>query len=457
MNKDYILDSAHIERLANVITNNTYIDPSLYAKHDVKRGLRDENGRGVVTGLTDISEMDAYEVINGERVPIDGRLLYRGYNIYDIVKGCKDESRFGFEEVAYLLLMNKLPDEKELKKFNDILSAYRKLPSSFVRDIIMKAPSDDIMNAMSRCVLMLYTYDKAPNDLSLKNVLRQSLQMIAQFPLIAVYSYHAYLHYYMGDSLFIVPPKAELSTAENILHMLRPDGNYTKLEALTLDMALMIHAEHGGGNNSTFTTRVVTSSGTDTYSAIAAGMGSLKGPRHGGANIKVHHMFENMKQIVKDWEDEEEIKRYLNALLNKEVFDRAGLIYGMGHAFYTKSDPRQCILRDSVRELSAEKGLSDEFKLYERVERLAPEVISKHRNTTKPICANVDFYSGFAYKMLGLPEELFTPLFAIARIAGWSAHRIEELITANKIIRPAYVSVNSMNEYTPMKSRTKQK
>lgn len=455
MNKDYILDHDHIEYLADMITNNTYIDPTLYAKYDVKRGLRDENGRGVVTGLTDVSETIAYETLDGERVPIEGILKYRGYNIYDIVTECKEESRFGFEEVAYLLLMNKLPNQKELKKFNEILAAYRKLPSSFVRDIIMKAPSDDMMNAMSRCVLMLYTYDKAPDDISPKNVLRQSLQMIAQFPLIAVYSYHAYLHYYKDESLFIVPPKPELSTAENILHMLRPDGKYTKLEALTLDMALMLHAEHGGGNNSTFTTRVVTSSGTDTYSAVAAGLGSLKGPRHGGANIKVHYMFENMRQMIKNWEDEDEIKRYLNALLNKEAFDRAGLIYGMGHAFYTKSDPRQCILREFVRELSKEKGLSKEFELYERVEKLAPEVISKHRNTTKPICANVDFYSGFAYKMLNLPEELFTPLFAIARIVGWSAHRIEELITANKIIRPAYVSINEDKEYEPINNRFK--
>lgn len=453
MNKGYLLDSAHIDRLADVITHNTYIDPTLYAKYNVKRGLRDENGQGVVTGLTDISRSDAYEMKDGQKIPADGQLYYRGYNIYDIVKGCQEESRFGFEEAAYLLLMNKMPNEKELKKFNEILTAYRKLPDSFVRDIIMKAPSDDMMNAMSRCVLMLYSYDSAPNDLSLNNVLRQSLQMIAQFPMIAVYSYHAYLHYYKGDSLFIVPPRTDLSTAENILHMLRPGGDYTKLEALTLDMALMIHAEHGGGNNSTFTTRVVTSSGTDTYSAIAAGLGSLKGPRHGGANIKVFNMFNNMKKVVKDWTDEDEIKRYLSALLNKEAFDRAGLIYGMGHAFYTKSDPRARILKSFVKELAEEKGYNKEFDLYNRVERLAPQVISEFRNTSKPVCANVDFYSGFAYKMLGLPEEMYTPLFAISRIAGWSAHRIEELLTANKIIRPAYESVNSINEYLPMRER----
>lgn len=453
MNKGYLLDSAHIDRLADVITHNTYIDPTLYAKYNVKRGLRDENGQGVVTGLTDISRSDAYEMKDGQKIPADGQLYYRGYNIYDIVRGCQEESRFGFEEAAYLLLMNKMPNEKELKKFNEILTAYRKLPDSFVRDIIMKAPSDDMMNAMSRCVLMLYSYDSAPNDLSLNNVLRQSLQMIAQFPMIAVYSYHAYLHYYKGDSLFIVPPRTDLSTAENILHMLRPGGDYTKLEALTLDMALMIHAEHGGGNNSTFTTRVVTSSGTDTYSAIAAGLGSLKGPRHGGANIKVFNMFNNMKKVVKDWTDEDEIKRYLSALLNKEAFDRAGLIYGMGHAFYTKSDPRARILKSFVKELAEEKGYNKEFDLYNRVERLAPQVISEFRNTSKPVCANVDFYSGFAYKMLGLPEEMYTPLFAISRIAGWSAHRIEELLTANKIIRPAYESVNSINEYLPMRER----
>lgn len=453
MNKEYLIDSLKIDGLADMITENTYIDPSLYAKYQVKRGLRDENGQGVVTGLTDISEVDAYDIIDGERVPIDGRLMYRGYNVYDLVKGCREDNRFGFEEASYLLLMNKLPDRRELAEFKDILAAYRRLPSTFVRDIIMKAPSDDMMNAMSRCVLMLYTYDKAPNDLSLKNVLRQSLQMIAQFPLIAVYSYHAYLHYYKGESLFIVSPRPELSTAENILHMLRPDGEYSRLEALTLDMALILHAEHGGGNNSTFTTRVVTSSGTDTYSAIAAGLGSLKGPKHGGANIKVHHMFKNMKEVVNDWTDEEEISHYLNALLNREAFDRAGLIYGVGHAFYTKSDPRCRILKDFVRELSKEKGLSKEFELMERVERLAPAIVAKHRNTTKPICANVDFYSGFAYEMLGLPEELFTPLFAIARITGWSAHRIEELITANKIMRPAYESVNNMNDYISMWDR----
>lgn len=453
MNKDYLLDNLKIDEMAEVITKNTYIDPSLYSKHQVKRGLRDENGQGVVTGLTDVSEVDAYDIIDGERVPIDGRLMYRGYNVYDIVNGCKEDSRFGFEEVAYLLLMNKLPNNKDLNEFNEILTAYRKLPSSFVRDIIMKAPSDDMMNAMSRCVLMLYTYDKSPNDLSLENVLRQSLQMIAQFPLIAVYSYHAYLHYYKGKSLVIIPPRPDFSTAENILHMLRPDGSFTRLEALTLDMALILHAEHGGGNNSTFTTRVVTSSGTDTYSAIAAGLGSLKGPKHGGANIKVHHMFKNMKKVVKDWTNEDEISRYLNALLNREAFDRAGLIYGVGHAFYTKSDPRCRILKSFVRDLAGEKGLSAEFELMERVERLAPVIVAEHKKTNKPICANVDFYSGFAYEMLGLPEELFTPLFAIARIAGWSAHRIEELTTANKIMRPAYKSVNTMNEYVAMKER----
>lgn len=454
MEKEYSNFAADmVSELSDVCKKNTYIDPSLYGKYDVKRGLRDINGHGVLSGLTDISQVCAYETIDGVPTPVDGKLFYRGYSIQDLVKGCTKDSRFGFEEITYLLLFNKLPNIKELEDFKKLLVTYRSLPNSFVRDIIMKAPSTDMMNAMSRCVLTLYSYDESPNDLSLENVLRQCLQLIAQFPMIAVYSYNTYLHYFKHQALFITPPDPNLSTAENILHLLRPNGEYTELEAMTLDMALMLHAEHGGGNNSTFTTRVVTSSGTDTYSAVAAALGSLKGPRHGGANIKVSHMFHNMKNAIKDWKDEEEISSYLNALLNKDAFDKAGLIYGIGHAIYSKSDPRALIFKNYVKSLSEEKGRVAEFELYSTVERLAPLIIASQKNMYKGVSANVDFYSGFVYEMLGFPEELFTPFFAISRIAGWSAHRIEELLTANKIIRPAYKSVNDIREYIDLKNR----
>lgn len=454
MNKDYTdFTNEKISQLSDICKKNTYIDPSLYAKYDVKRGLRDINGHGVLSGLTDISQVIASVTVDGKQIPSDGKLLYRGYRIEDLVNGCTKDSRFGFEEIIYLLLFNKLPNKNELKEFNDLIVAFRTLPNSFVRDIIMKAPSDDMMNAMSRCVLTLYSYDNSPNDLSTDNILRQCLQLIAQFPMIAVYSYNTYLHYYKHKSLFITPPDPQLSTAENILHMLRPGGDYTKLEALTLDMALILHAEHGGGNNSTFTTRVVTSSGTDTYSAIAAALGSLKGPRHGGANIKVTHMFHDMKNAVKDWKDEEMIASYLNALLNKDAFDKAGLIYGIGHAIYSKSDPRACIFKNYVKSLSEEKGRMEEYELYSTVERLAPQIIASQKNMYKGVSANVDFYSGFVYEMLGFPEELFTPFFAISRIAGWSAHRIEELLTANRIIRPAYKSVVDELDYVDLDNR----
>lgn len=454
MSKDYTsFATEKVSELSDMCKKNTYIDPSLYGKYDVKRGLRDINGHGVLTGLTDISQVSAYETIDGVSTPVDGKLFYRGYSIQDLVHGCTKDNRFGFEEIIYLLLFNKLPNIPELDEFKKLLMVYRSLPNSFVRDIIMKAPSTDMMNAMSRCVLTLYSYDESPNDLSINNVLRQCLQLIAQFPMIAVYSYNTYLHYFKQQALFITPPDPELSTAENILHMLRPNGKYTKLEALTLDMALMLHAEHGGGNNSTFTTRVVTSSGTDTYSAVAAALGSLKGPRHGGANIKVAHMFHDMKSSIKDWKDEDEISEYLNALLNKNAFDKAGLIYGIGHAIYSKSDPRAVIFKEYVKSLSEEKGRMEEFELYSNVERLAPLVISSQKNMYKGVSANVDFYSGFVYEMLGFPEELFTPFFAISRIAGWSAHRIEELITANRIIRPAYKSVNDYRDYIDLSER----
>lgn len=436
-----------IEELADLCRKNGGIDPELYTKYDVKRGLRDINGKGVLAGLTEISEIVSSKVVDGKSVPCEGELYYRGYNINDIVAGFAGNRRFGYEEVTYLLLFGELPSDKELNRFKALLADYRRLPTTFVRDIIMKSPSNDIMNGLARGVLTLYSYDDNPNDISLPNVLRQSLELIALFPLIAVYSYQAKKYYLDGGSFFIHQPVAEYSTAENILHMLRPDSSFTMLEANLLDLALVLHAEHGGGNNSSFTTHVVTSSGTDTYSAIAAALSSLKGPKHGGANIKVSMMFDDMKRNITDWKDEDEIKNYLTKLLHKEAFDKAGLIYGMGHAVYSISDPRANLLRKAVKQLSLEKRRDDEFELYSAVERLAPEVIAKERKIYKGVSANVDFYSGFAYNMLNLPPELYTPIFAIARIAGWSAHRMEELVNANKIIRPAYKSVSEHKEY----------
>ena len=417
------------------------IDPTLYDKYEVKRGLRDLNGHGVLTGLTEVGEIEAYITKDGVSTPTEGHLYYRGYDLYDLVDGFIKDDRFGFEEVTYLLLFGKLPTKEELADFNQILAKYRTLPTSFVRDIIMKAPSRDMMNTLARSVLTLYSYDEAADDISIPNVLRQSLQLISLFPLLSVYGYRTYKHYHDGESLIIHTPDPNLSTAENILYTLRKDQKYTPLEAKILDIALIIHAEHGGGNNSTFTNHVVSSSGTDTYSTVAASLGSLKGPKHGGANIKVVQMFEDMKQNIKNWEDEEEVKDYLNKLLNKEAFDKSGLIYGMGHAVYSLSDPRAKILKSFVESLSEEKGMHKEFALYSAVERLAPEVISAKRKMYKGVSANVDFYSGFVYSMLGLPTELYTPIFAISRISGWSAHRIEELINAGKIIRPAYMNV----------------
>ncbi len=438
--------------LANICQSHT-ISPELYGKYEVKRGLRDVNGRGVLTGLTEIGEIKSYIIDNSEYVPCEGQLFYRGYDIEDIVKGFLDEDRFGFEEVTYLLLFGNLPTKDELTKFCELLASYRTLPTSFVRDIIMKAPSKDMMNTLARSVLTLYSYDDKAEDTSIPNVLRQNLQLISLFPLLSVYGYQAYKHYHDGESFFIHTPSPELSTAENILHILRPDQKYSNLEAKILDIALVLHAEHGGGNNSTFTNHVVTSSGTDTYSAVAASLGSLKGPKHGGANIKVVQMFDDMKKNVKNWDDDDEIQNYLKALLNKEAFDKAGLIYGMGHAVYSLSDPRAKVLKSFVESLSNEKNKGDEFRLYSAVERLAPEVIAKERHIYKGVSANVDFYSGFVYNMLELPPELFTPIFAMSRISGWSAHRIEELINAGKIIRPAYKSVVKHQDYKPMKER----
>ncbi len=433
--------------LADVAEKSDNINTELYSKFDVKRGLRDINGKGVLCGLTQISEICSSEVINGETVPCEGKLFYRGYDINDIVDGFTKDNRFGYEETVYLLLFGDLPTPQALEEFCGILSRFRTLPTSFVRDIIMKSPSTDMMNTLARSVLTLYSYDDKPDDTSTSNVLRQCIELIALFPLLSVYGYQAYQHYHENCSLFIHIPDPKLSTAENILHLLRPDSSYTELEAKLLDLCLVLHAEHGGGNNSTFTTHVVSSSGTDTYSAIAAALGSLKGPRHGGANIKVVQMFDDIKANVKDWSDEEEIKAYLAKLLHKEAFDKSGLIYGMGHAVYSISDPRAEIFKKFVKKLSDEKGLNEEYKLYSLVEKLAPEVIAKERKIYKGVSANVDFYSGFVYHMLDLPKELYTPLFAIARIAGWSAHRIEELVGRGKIMRPAYMNICDRKGY----------
>lgn len=442
-----------IKKLDKICENNSRIDPKLYSKYKVFRGLRDLEGKGVLTGLTEISEVYAKKEVDGKLIPCHGQLFYRGINIEDLVKGFIKEDRFGFEETAYLLLLGELPNKEQLEEFSEILASYRSLPTSFVRDIIMKAPSFDMMNTLARSVLTLYSYDENPNDISISNVLRQSLQLISIFPLLSVYGYQAYNHYHNEESLIIHTPNTTLSTAENILYMLRPDSKYSKLEARILDLALVLHAEHGGGNNSSFTTHVVSSSGTDTYSVIAAALGSLKGPKHGGANIKVMQMFKDMKENVHDWEDEEEIAMYLNALLNKEAFDKSGLIYGIGHAIYSVSDPRAKVFKAFVKKLSEEKGLTKEYNLYETVERLAPKVIEKNRKTYKGVSANIDFYSGFVYSMLGLPEELYTPIFAMARIVGWSAHRIEELINADKIIRPAYMNVLERRPYVEIDKR----
>lgn len=454
MNNDYNAITAEILKYTDYCTSNCRIEPQLYIEHKVNRGLRDLNGKGVLTGLTEISEIVSKKIVDGEEVPCPGHLYYRGYDVEDLVRGFISDKRFGFEEIAYLLLFGELPTAEQLEEFNNVLTSYRVLPGTFVRDIIMKAPSTDMMNSLARSVLTLYSYDSDPDNTDTANVLRQCLQLIARFPLLSVYGYHSYDYYIKGsNSFFIHEPRPELSTAENILYMLRLDGKYTPLEAKVLDMALVLHAEHGGGNNSTFTTHVVSSSGTDTYSTVAAALGSLKGPKHGGANIKVCAMFNDIKTNVRDWDDEEEVAEYIKKILHKEAFDRAGLIYGIGHAVYSVSDPRALIFKSFVKSLSDEKGLDREYRLYSLVENLAPQIIANERKMYKGVSINVDFYSGFVYDMLGLPHELFTPLFAIARIAGWSAHRIEELINAGKIIRPAYMSVSPQRDYIKMSDR----
>lgn len=442
-----------INVLAEKMTQNSKIDIGLYSKYDVKRGLRDLDGKGVLTGLTDISTIKQNKLVDGRLVPCDGELYYRGYNVSDVVSGIRKDDRFGFEEVVYLLLFGEMPTSEQLKSFKELLVRYRTLPQNFVRDVILKAPSDDMMNSIARSVLTLFCYDKHANDTSVSNVLRQCVQLISVFPLLSVYGYHAYNHYLRDKSLYIHYAEPSMSTAEVILSLLRPDRKYTDLEAKVLDMALILHMEHGGGNNSTFTTHVVTSSGTDTYSAVSAALASLKGPKHGGANVKVYEMFEDLKQHVTDWTDDDAITAYLEKLLDREAFDKKGLIYGMGHAVYTISDPRQRILKGAVQTLAHVEGYSKDFNLYERVERLAPIVIGKKRKIYKGVASNVDFYSGLLYSMLDIPCELYTPLFATARIAGWSAHRMEELINAGKIIRPAYMSISTEKKYIPLCDR----
>ena len=428
------------------------IAKDLYREFGVKAGLRDENGKGVLAGLTNISDIRAFQYVNGVKKPADGQLLYRGYDVKDLIRGSSG-SRFAFEEAAYLLLFGELPTQEKLEEFCRVLGECRTMPTNFTRDVIMKAPSHDIMNSMARSVLTLASYDPMANDLDISNVLRQSIQLTGIFPMLAVYGYHAYNHYEKDGSMYIHRPDPTLSTAENFLRMLRPDMKYTELEARVLDVALLLHAEHGGGNNSTFTTRVVTSSGTDTYSAMAAALCSLKGPRHGGANLMVMQMMQNIRENLHDTEDDEELEAYLKKLLHGEAFDRKGLIYGMGHAVYTISDPREVVLKQRARHLAYEKGFEEEYNMLCSIERLAPGIFAEEKGSTKPVCANVDLFSGLIYNMLGISEDIYTPLFAIARVPGWCAHRVEEVVFANRIIRPAYKYLGVRQKYKPIEER----
>lgn len=441
-----------IDSLQQILEGNHRIDKNLYLEYDVKRGLRDAAGKGVLTGLTEISDVVAYDLKDGNQIPCDGRLYYQGVNVVDFIKGLGNR-RFGFEETTYLLIFGKLPTKSQLDEFIRVSREFQNLGARFTRDVVMKASNANIMNALQRCVLTLYTYDNNPDDISAKNVLRQSLELINKLPLIAVYSYMSYCHFRKDEALVIRNPKPELSVAENILQMLRPDGKFTELEAKVLDVALILHADHGGGNNSTFTTHVVTSSGTDTYSSIAASIGSLKGFRHGGANLKVQNMFADLYKNIKNREDEKEVKAYIQKILDKQVFDKQGLVYGMGHAVYTLSDPREVVLKEYAKKLAEEKGRLDDFNFYERVEKIAGKLIMQQKNVHKEVCANVDFYSGLVYSMMGIPEELYTPIFAISRISGWCAHRLEEILNAGKIVRPAYKYVGTHVPYVPISKR----
>lgn len=454
MNQTHHWSSAQeIERLTELCLRDNQIDKALYGKYDVKRGLRDLNGKGVLAGLTQISQIQSTKQVDGEEIPCDGRLFYRGIDVRDLTNGFMNEGRLGYEECAYLLLFGSLPNTEELENFKKLIVSSRTLPTHFVRDVVMKAPRADMMNTLSRSVLTLANYDKKADDISIQNVIRQCVKLIGVFPMLAVYGFQAYNHYQKDKSLYIHRPKPELSTAENILRMLRPDKQYTALEARVLDLALVLHMEHGGGNNSSFTMHVVTSSGTDTYSSVAAALASLRGPKHGGANIKVIEMIHDLKANVRDIRDRDAVENYLVKLVDREAFDRKGLIYGMGHAVYSLSDPRALIFRESVASLAKEKGLQKDFALYSMIEELAPQVIARKRRIYKGVSANVDFYSGFVYGMLGLPKELFTPMFAVARIVGWSAHRLEELINMDKIIRPSYMSVSEESGYLPLQER----
>ncbi len=440
------------EKYGNICRNADYIPQELFDEYGVQRGLRDKNGNGVLTGLTNISRIEAFKMVSGEKVPCEGKLWYRGYNVLDLVRDFSLK-RFGYEETAYLLIFGNLPNNKELEDFKSILGASRTLPTNFTRDVIMKASSKDIMNSITKSILTLAAYDDNVFDQSIENVLRQCLNLISTFPMLSVYGYQAFNHYDRDDSMYIHRPDENLSTAENVLMMLRPDRSYTELEARVLDLALVLHMEHGGGNNSTFTTRVVTSAGSDTYSVIAAAMSSLKGTKHGGANIKVVEMMQDIKNNVRDLKDEDEVKNYLGRIVDKDAFDKKGLIYGMGHAVYSLSDPRAEVFKSFVKKLAADKERDEDFALYSIVEKLAPVVIAEKRRIYKGVSMNVDFFSGFVYSMLDIPLELYTPIFAIARIVGWSAHRIEELINVDKIIRPAYKSVMSERDYIPFDER----
>ena len=442
-----------IQRLSQICLNNMQIDNELYQKFNVKRGLRDQSGSGVLVGLTDISEVNSMRTVDGIRYPMNGELFYRGYDIHDLIFGVSSQSCWGYEETLYLLLFGNLPTQQELIDFIELFSGYRELPATFLRDILMMAPSKDLMNMMARSVLTLYSYDSYADDISIPNVLRQCLQLTSVFPLLAVYGYQIFRHIHDGESLVIHSPSSYRSTAENILMMLRPDSSYTPAEAKLLDICLILHMEHGGGNNSTFTSHLLSSSGTDTYSTIAASLGSLKGVRHGGANIKVVQMMQDLKNHITDWKDEDAIRVYLSNVLNKNAFDHSGLIYGMGHAVYSLSDPRAEILKDFAKTVSKEKRRTNEFDLYETVSRLAPKVIQDERKIFKGVSPNVDFYSGFVYELLDLPSQLYTPIFAIARMAGWSAHRIEELASNGKIMRPAYMSMSEHRIYAPIDKR----